>query len=374
MSDADAVAAGLSCGGTATVFVQTRCGLPGRHLAAAAATRADVPGQRARRRPGPRVTEVLHGADVRPRPRHPDGVDVPRLFARGVERDVARARRPHSGRRHAVADHRAGRGRRRCHRDGARRQRRAARLVVGDHRRRVRRRRARATAHRERRDRGAQPRPRRSTCLRWRRRSSSRAGYVGALGSRRTQAARREGLTARGIDDAEFARIHGPAGLDIDAHTPGEIAVSIVAEILANRAGSSRRLDQPPRGTRAHRRRARAAAAVLSGVGQFTTATNIRDPAGAICAVVGRGGLALVRPQSRPAARPGRRSDNSAMTGRSARRRRRPRRTVGPLELVEAGDRVDERDVHVAVVRVERVRVVGRRRTGPRVSRSCCRR
>lgn len=65
------------------------------------------------------------------------------------------------------------------------------------------------------------------------------AGYVGGLGSRHTQAARREWLTAHGVSDADQARIHGPAGLDIDAHTPGEIAVSIVAEILADRAGSS---------------------------------------------------------------------------------------------------------------------------------------
>ncbi|MGN6608658.1 MAG: XdhC family protein [Jatrophihabitans sp.] len=65
------------------------------------------------------------------------------------------------------------------------------------------------------------------------------AGYVGALGSRRTQQARRDWLTEHGVDDAAKARIHGPAGLDIDAHTPGEIAVSIAAEILAVRAGSS---------------------------------------------------------------------------------------------------------------------------------------
>lgn len=64
-------------------------------------------------------------------------------------------------------------------------------------------------------------------------------GYVGGLGSRRTQDARREWLTAHGVDDSAQRRIHGPAGLDIDAHTPGEIAVSIVAEILAERSGSS---------------------------------------------------------------------------------------------------------------------------------------
>jgi xanthine dehydrogenase accessory factor len=65
------------------------------------------------------------------------------------------------------------------------------------------------------------------------------AGYVGALGSRRTQAARREWLTGNGVPDADQARIHGPAGLDIDAHTPAEIAVSIVAEILATRSSGT---------------------------------------------------------------------------------------------------------------------------------------
>jgi xanthine dehydrogenase accessory factor len=65
------------------------------------------------------------------------------------------------------------------------------------------------------------------------------AGYVGALGSRRTQAARREWLTGRGVLGKDQARIHGPAGLDVDAHTPAEIAVSIVAEILAARSGAS---------------------------------------------------------------------------------------------------------------------------------------
>jgi xanthine dehydrogenase accessory factor len=64
------------------------------------------------------------------------------------------------------------------------------------------------------------------------------AGYVGALGSRRTQAARAEWLTAAGVRPDAQERIHGPAGLDIDAHTPAEIAISIVAEILAARAGS----------------------------------------------------------------------------------------------------------------------------------------
>ena len=65
------------------------------------------------------------------------------------------------------------------------------------------------------------------------------AGYVGALGSRHTQAARRDGLEERGVSPDALDRIHGPAGLDIDAHTPAEIAVSIVAEIVMTRGARS---------------------------------------------------------------------------------------------------------------------------------------
>ena len=65
------------------------------------------------------------------------------------------------------------------------------------------------------------------------------AGSVGALGSRRTQAARAEWLTEHGVGADDRARIHGPAGLDLDAHTPGEIAISIVAEIIADRGQSA---------------------------------------------------------------------------------------------------------------------------------------
>jgi xanthine dehydrogenase accessory factor len=61
-------------------------------------------------------------------------------------------------------------------------------------------------------------------------------GYIGALGSRRTQQARADWLAFRGVTDLE--RIHGPAGLDIGANTPAEIAVSIVAEALAARSGA----------------------------------------------------------------------------------------------------------------------------------------
>ncbi|MGI8678122.1 MAG: XdhC family protein [Jatrophihabitans sp.] len=72
-------------------------------------------------------------------------------------------------------------------------------------------------------------------------------GYVGALGSRRTQELRREWLTGHGVAPEMQDRIHGPAGLDIDAHTPGEIAISIVAEILGSRtsAGGGALRDRP---------------------------------------------------------------------------------------------------------------------------------
>jgi xanthine dehydrogenase accessory factor len=63
------------------------------------------------------------------------------------------------------------------------------------------------------------------------------AGYVGALGSRHTQAGRRERLAARGLSLEELARIHGPVGLDLGARSPEEVALAICAEILAVRRG-----------------------------------------------------------------------------------------------------------------------------------------
>jgi xanthine dehydrogenase accessory factor len=65
------------------------------------------------------------------------------------------------------------------------------------------------------------------------------AGYVGALGSRSTQANRRIRLLAEGLDDATIDRIHGPVGLDLGGRTPEETALSICAEILAVRSGGS---------------------------------------------------------------------------------------------------------------------------------------
>lgn len=64
---------------------------------------------------------------------------------------------------------------------------------------------------------------------------ASPAFYIGALGSRKTHAARLSRLKERGFDDAALARIKGPVGLDIGALSPAEIAVSIVAQIVQTR-------------------------------------------------------------------------------------------------------------------------------------------
>jgi xanthine dehydrogenase accessory factor len=63
----------------------------------------------------------------------------------------------------------------------------------------------------------------------------SQAFYVGALGSRRTHAARLDRLRALGHEDAALVRIQGPVGLDIGAVTAPEIALSILAQVVAVR-------------------------------------------------------------------------------------------------------------------------------------------
>lgn len=70
----------------------------------------------------------------------------------------------------------------------------------------------------------------------------SLANYVGALGSLKTHAQRVKRLLANGLTQAQVDRLHAPIGLDLGGRTPAEIALSIVAEIVAvrNKVASSR--------------------------------------------------------------------------------------------------------------------------------------
>lgn len=65
----------------------------------------------------------------------------------------------------------------------------------------------------------------------------SPARYVGALGSRRTDARRRDLLRAEGLAEAELARLHAPIGLDLGGREPAEVALAILAEIQTTRYG-----------------------------------------------------------------------------------------------------------------------------------------
>ena len=65
------------------------------------------------------------------------------------------------------------------------------------------------------------------------------AGYIGAMGSRRTHEDRLVRLKEAGLTDDELARIHSPIGLDLGARTPEETAISIAAELIQSRWGGS---------------------------------------------------------------------------------------------------------------------------------------
>jgi xanthine dehydrogenase accessory factor len=67
----------------------------------------------------------------------------------------------------------------------------------------------------------------------------SPAAYIGAIGSRKTNVDRRRRLAEAGISDEQVARVRGPIGLDIGAVSPEEMAISILAEIIAVRRGRS---------------------------------------------------------------------------------------------------------------------------------------
>jgi len=64
---------------------------------------------------------------------------------------------------------------------------------------------------------------------------NSRAFYIGALGSRNTQEKRHQRLMADGLSPEQLSRLHGPIGLEIGGESPEEIALAIMAEVVAAR-------------------------------------------------------------------------------------------------------------------------------------------
>jgi xanthine dehydrogenase accessory factor len=68
---------------------------------------------------------------------------------------------------------------------------------------------------------------------------ASQAAYIGVIGSRRRWATTVRGLKEKGVTDEQLAHVHSPMGLELNAETPEEIAVSIMAEILMLRDGGT---------------------------------------------------------------------------------------------------------------------------------------
>jgi xanthine dehydrogenase accessory factor len=66
---------------------------------------------------------------------------------------------------------------------------------------------------------------------------ATKAMYIGAVGSRKTNADRQQRLRDSGVSEDQIARVHGPIGLDIGGRSPEEMAISIIAEIIAVRNG-----------------------------------------------------------------------------------------------------------------------------------------
>jgi xanthine dehydrogenase accessory factor len=77
------------------------------------------------------------------------------------------------------------------------------------------------------------------------------AGYIGVIGSRRRWAVTRKALLTAGLDEMTINRVHSPMGLELQAETPEEIAVSIMAEVMMVRSGGTgkKMMGKPDRGS-----------------------------------------------------------------------------------------------------------------------------